>query len=150
MSSARPLTISTLIFLLLISSSGCARHTPPGAVNSDPGILQVSTSALQWQRERGPHFKNPEEARDYAAKLELGGYSDWRLPTREEMLDFYYAFDFGSARASELNIHIEGYYWVMDVDGVIFAGSWADGEICEISRSYRPSTRGGFVRAVRQ
>jgi hypothetical protein len=66
------------------------------------------------------------------------------------MLDFYYAFDFGSARASELGITIEGYYWVMDEDGAIYAGSWADGEICEISRSYRASPQGGFVRAVRR
>jgi len=142
--------ISIFFTLLLLSGSGCAHLPSPGVTGSSSDAIKVSTSPLQWQRERGPFLTDPEEARKYAEQLELDGHSDWRLPTREEMLDFYYAFDFGSANAAELGINIEGYYWVMGEDGSIYAGSWCDGEICEISRSYRPSAKGGFVRAVRQ
>ncbi len=141
--------ISICLALLLLSVGGCARVSSPGVTEAGSATIKVSTSPLMWQRERGPYFNDPDEARNYAEHLELGGYSDWRLPTRGEMLDFYYAFDFGSAQASKLGINIEGYYWVMDEDGTINAGSWCDGEICEISRSYRASPKGGFVRAVR-
>lgn len=150
MNRARWALISLFFTLLLISGGGCSPLSSPGVTSISPDTIKVSTSPLQWQRARGPYFTNPEEAGNYAEQLELDGYADWRLPTREEMLDFYYAFDFGSANASELGISIEGYYWVMDEDGSIYAGSWCDGEICEISRSYRPSAKGGYVRAVRE
>ena len=143
--------INYIIFILfMLSAVGCARLSSPGVSGVDSATIKVSTSPFLWQRERGPYFTTPDEARKYAEQLKLDGKSDWRLPTREEMLDFYYAFDFGSANASKLGINIEGYYWVMDDDGNITAGSWCDGEICEISRNYRPSTRGGYVRAVHQ
>jgi len=139
-----------LVILILLAGSGCTPQSLPRTTSADSATIKVSTSPLLWQRARGPYFSNPEEARTYAENLDLDGYKDWRLPTREEMLDFYYAFDFGSAQASKLGIDIEGYYWVMDEDGNINAGSWCDGEICEISRSYQPSAKGGYVRAVRQ
>jgi hypothetical protein len=150
MNKTEQAVISIFFTLLLLSASSCARLSSPGVTSAGSASIKVSTSPLQWQRVRGPYFTNPEEARNYAEQLTLDGYTDWRLPTREEMLDFYYAFDFGSAQASELGINIEGYYWVMDEDGTINAGSWCDGQICEISRSYRASAKGGFVRAVRQ
>lgn len=150
MNNTGQVIIAICFTFLLLSFGGCARLSSPGITAASSATIKVSTSPLQWQRQRGPYFTNPQEAKNYAEQLELDGHADWRLPTRDEMLDFYYAFDFGSARASELGINIEGYYWVMDEDGTINAGSWCDGEICEISRSYRASAKGGFVRAVRQ
>ncbi|MFN2369228.1 MAG: DUF1566 domain-containing protein, partial [Desulfurivibrionaceae bacterium] len=116
---------------------------------TDDGIIVVSSSPLMWQKHRSSLFSSREEADRYVEELELGGYTDWRLPTREELLDFYFVFDFGDADAGEYGIRIEGDYWSADKDGIGFSGGWKDdGEFCEITRGYQPAAR-GYVRAVR-
>ncbi len=139
------------LLLLLISAlfaEGCAVFSSPKVVKSTSGILKVSSSPLIWQRERSNYVATAAEAEKYVSRLKLDGLQDWRLPTPEEMLDFYYAFDFGSAKASKLGIKIEGYYWVTDEEGKTYAGTWCDAQICEISRSYITGHHGGYVRAV--
>jgi hypothetical protein len=80
--------------------------------------------------------------------MELGGYDDWRLPTREEFLELYFAFDYGSGNARDLGIVIEGNFWSAEKDGLGFSGAWKDGDSCEISRNYKIANK-GHVRAVR-
>jgi formylglycine-generating enzyme required for sulfatase activity len=38
-----------------------------------------------WEAKAGSSDISWEEARTYCENLQLGGYSDWRLPTREEL-----------------------------------------------------------------
>ena len=140
---------SKTIILLLISIvviSGCALKTNKLLVESN--FMRVSSSDLMWQKERGPLFTTWKEANEYVQKLELAGYDDWRLPTKEEFRKLYFYFDFGSANAKEMGIVIEGNYWSADENGQGFTGAWEDGEICEIQRDYKPAVK-GYVRAVR-
>src|SRR5210317_2183181 len=95
-----------VIFSLTIFASGCALIKPT-SVSTDGGVLQVSSQSLMWQKERSPLFTSWEKAYAYVQSLELGGYSDWRLPTEEEFRKFYFAFDFGSGDARKLGIVIE-------------------------------------------
>ncbi|MDD5434085.1 MAG: DUF1566 domain-containing protein [Nitrospira sp.] len=44
----------------------------------------VSFIGLQWAQDAGGQKMTWDEANAYVQKLRLGGYSDWRLPTKEE------------------------------------------------------------------
>ena len=137
-----------IVLMLSFLINGCALIKTPNLTDNGAGILALSSSPLMWQKERGPQFSSWEEADNYVKNLELGGYSDWRLPTEEEFLQLYFLFDYGKAKADELGIEIEGNYWSADKDGLGFSGAWKDGEICEITRNFKPSTK-GYVRAIR-
>lgn len=141
---------TTLLLLLALSSvlTGCAVTGPAALTDTGTGIIMTESSPLMWQKNRGQIFTSWVEATDYVNQLELGGYSDWRLPTREELLDLYFVFDFGDANAGELGMVIEGSYWSAEKDEVGFSGSWQDGDSCEITRKYQPTGK-GYVRAVR-
>jgi hypothetical protein len=145
------LNLRNIMVVLLLASTmitGCAVTKTANLTDTGDGIIMVSSSPLMWQKERGPLFTSWEEADKYVKNLRLGGYSDWRLPTRNEFLKFYFVFDFGNADADDFGIEIEGNYWSADKDGMGFSGAWKDGQSCEISRIYE-SGNTGYVRAVR-
>ncbi len=139
--------IFLILLILGLLISGCAL-TQTTTLTVEDGIMRTSSSSLIWQKERGPLFTSWDKANEYVRNLELGGYTDWRLPSREEFLELYFAFDYGSANAKDLGIVIEGNYWSAEKDGMGFSGAWKDGDSCEISRSYQRANK-GYVRAVR-
>lgn len=47
-------------------------------------IVMDTKTGLQWQRDYG-NPSNHADAERYAESLRLGGFADWRLPTREEL-----------------------------------------------------------------
>lgn len=136
-----------LLLTLSLFFSGCTM-TKSISVSENGDVMQVSSSQLMWQKERSPRFTSREKAENYANNLELGGYNDWRLPTKEELLNLSYAFDYGSASAKTLGIVIECNYWSANTDGLVSAGGLKDGDKCEIDRNFKPSNS-GYVRAVR-
>ena len=138
------------ILLTLISTffmSSCAPKTT-NFVDMGNGIIKVTSSPLIWQQGRSTSFTSWEDAKNYVDNLELGGYSDWRLPTADEFLDLYFSFDYGKAKAGKETIVLRGNYWSDDKDGIGFSGAWLDGDSCDISRSYKKCGE-GYVRAVR-
>jgi hypothetical protein len=142
--------INTLLVLLAVALlAGCAGLRTPDLTDLGDGTMRISSSPLQWQLERSSYFNNWDEASAYVATLELGGHSDWRLPTSEELLDLYFVFDFGNAGKNDKLKKIEGFYWVAEKNGTGYLGSWQDTESCEITRQFNPGTRGGYVMAVR-
>ena len=49
------------------------------------GIIHDAVTGLEWQAE--PTDPMPwQDAIDYAAALDLGGHTDWRIPTIEELI----------------------------------------------------------------
>jgi len=52
---------------------------------SQTAIAIDATPGLQWAQDAGGQQMTWDEANDYVRKLRLGGYSDWRLPTKEEL-----------------------------------------------------------------
>jgi len=55
---------------------------------SEAGIVIDRVTALMWQRDAGPDA-DYAGAETYCETLSLGGYSDWRLPTRIELVSLF-------------------------------------------------------------
>lgn len=56
-------------------------------LNAD-GTLTDSKTGLMWIRQFKKHAKTVAEARTVCSDLKFANRSDWRLPTREELVDF--------------------------------------------------------------
>ena len=54
--------------------------------NHGDGTLIESVTGLMWQVEEDEEKKPYGEALMYCQLLDLGGYDDWRLPTKEELM----------------------------------------------------------------
>jgi len=55
-------------------------------VDNGNGTVTDTTTGLMWQKTTAPGFYNWQQALAYADTLNLAGYTDWRLPSRNEML----------------------------------------------------------------
>ena len=92
------LSLAIAIVLLACSSAAFAGSIPDTGDPSEPvcnprsftdlgnGIITDNVTGLMWQKDTAPGtYNNWRQARDYCSNLSLGGYSDWRLPTIEEL-----------------------------------------------------------------
>jgi hypothetical protein len=154
-----------------------AHYPGPAAKYADNGDGTVSdlNTGLMWQKT--PDLANKatcQEAVEGAKKLDLGGYSDWRLPTIKELyslIDFrgssfrkrpyidtaYFDFRFGDESTGERLIDAQ--YWsateyvgtTMRGDATVFGVNFADGRIKGYPRDTGPdgSPFKEFVRYVR-
>jgi hypothetical protein len=147
---SRNVIILTLAGLLLSALlAGCAGRGSGKAaiVDLGNGIYEVPSSGRLWQAAKsGESFATLEEAQQYVARLDLGGYTDWRLPTIYELYDLYLISDLKKAGAVELDL--KGNYWSGEKDGEGMVGAWELGDQCDPERRYYEKKK-GYVRAVR-
>ncbi len=99
-----------------------------------------------WQNEKSQTIKTLEEAQRYIKNLNIGGYTDWRLPTVYELFDLNYNFDIH--QNGECVLDRKGRYWSGEKDGEGKVGSWEIANQCDPARQYFSGTD-GYVRAVR-
>ncbi|MEW6502045.1 MAG: DUF1566 domain-containing protein [Thermodesulfobacteriota bacterium] len=141
-----------LVAVALLATLGVAAR--PGEAGEGSALIdrgngiveEVGGAGRMWQQERSGALHSLAEAEAYAKALTLGGYTDWRLPTTQELYDLYYLVDV--KKAAGVALRLEGNYWATDPDGNGMAGSWEIGDQCEPSRSYFKK-KWGYVRAVR-
>ena len=137
------------ILLLLLLLTGCAGLSGNATrlVDEGNGICRDSETGLMWQQEISEvEYDNLEAARDYVQKLNLGGYSDWRLPTIFELYELHFIFD--SHKKSDCSLALAGNFWSDEKDGEGMVGAWEIGNQCDPDKEYFPGTK-GRVRAVR-
>ena len=79
--------IGTAVFLLMLLA-GCGAQPGiegPGRFQVNPeGIILDTRTGRQWAPDPGERM-TWYQAGEYARRLRLGGFSDWRLPTRAEL-----------------------------------------------------------------
>ncbi len=140
--------ILVFLALVLLSLSGCAgKANRQGRLqNLGNGICQDTVSGRMWQIEKSKMTTSLEEAQQYASTLRLGGYSDWRLPTVDELYDLNYLFDL--FQNGDCALDRKGNYWSGEKNGEGKAGAWEISDQCDPERQYAPGTQ-GYIRAVR-
>jgi hypothetical protein len=84
---AGPLTLETIEALLPKGTPGAvvsrAQITAPSAGWIDPA------TGMMWTKSDNGADVDWNQSRNYCANLHLGGYSDWRLPTLDELQGIY-------------------------------------------------------------
>jgi len=142
------LTIVALLLALILFSQGCSTMNSKTARFQDlgNGICQDTVSGLMWQNEKSKKIKTFEEAELYVKNLNLGGYTDWRLPTVYELYDLNYLFDLHMNGKCVLDR--EGKYWSGKKDGEGMVGAWEISDQCDPERQYFAGSE-GYVRAIR-
>jgi len=140
--------LALMVFMLLVT--GCATQSNGRAgiqINDDGTMVDIRTS-MMWQSVRSEEkFASAAEAESYVAGLELAGFTNWRLPTSQEIWDLFFANDYTMKGQLAEQINLEGSYWTKDGDKVL-AGYLEDGDDPGINRFFYNSDK-GFVRAVR-
>jgi hypothetical protein len=137
------------ISLMVLCITGCIGLKTDGTVLIDNnGTMTDTRVGLMWQAERSAKKINSgAEAQDYVTELSLAGFTDWRLPTSQELWDLYFTNDYSMSGLLAKKIKMKGSYWTQDNDKIM-AGFLEDGNDPGINR-YFFNSRNGFVRAVR-
>ena len=135
--------------LLLFALTACSDLQTEKIVQlANNGIMVDSRVGLMWQSNRSPkQFTDSAEAEQYAQSLSLAGFTDWRLPTSQELWDLYFTNDYSMAGQLAKQITMKGSYWTKDGNQII-AGYLDEGDDPGINRYYINSKK-GYVRAVR-
>jgi len=113
--------------------------------NNDKTITDTKTD-LVWQKDHtGP--MSWQDAMDYASKLELAGYRDWRLPTVEELITL---IDFGKHEPASTFPNMPGkWFWSSSSYAPIPDHVWqvyfVNGYVYNVGKYY-----GDYVRCVRR
>ncbi|EIL99112.1 DUF1566 domain-containing protein [Rhodanobacter thiooxydans] len=66
------------------ASARCAGHATP--IEAPAGTIIDQSTGLMWSKATTAKGKTWAEAKAAAEAVRLGGYTDWRLPTRAELL----------------------------------------------------------------
>ena len=143
-----PHLVLVLLAGLLLSLQGCAAKSSQQARlhNLGNGICQDTVSGRMWQIEKSQMTTSLKDAEQYVHALNLGGYSDWRLPSVDELYDLNYLFDL--FQNGDCTLDRKGNYWSGEKDGEGKAGAWEISDQCDPVRQYAPGSK-GYVRAVR-
>ncbi len=116
-------------------------------ISPTAGICKDVETGLMWQSAPSKAFTSLADAEAYVAKLNIGGYDDWRLPSVTELYGLYMTFDLHENGGCKMNV--EGTYWSDEEDLEGRVGTWELDDNCDPERRYIPKQR-GKVRAVRK
>ena len=168
--------ILSVFALLVCSSSACAGSVPdtgdPNERVCNPksytdlgnGIIKDNVTSLMWQQATAPGTYTWYQAVDYCNGLSLGGYSDWRLPTVQELstlVDTSIPIPgptiktkfFPNTQSSEYSGYWSSTSYVSDTD-IAWVVNFYLGNVCAwFARGGSPDehvkTNNNYVRAVR-
>ena len=138
------LSFCLIVYLSISCSSLKNKQDSAILVDLGNGICR-QTNGLMWQKERSSKFSSFQKAENYMSKIELGGYTDWRFPTKDELLTLCNTVEHKLAANCPLNT--EGSYWSKNGKGE--AGEWYPYPLCAGYDFRYLKSKIGRVRAVR-
>lgn len=109
------------------------------------GICRQYPSGVMWQIDESRKFSTWNEANAYVESLQLGGFDDWRLPTRDECFSLAELLDIEKGVCP---IKFKRAHWVTHRKKNK-AGYWEDYPLCGGSEYRWVKGQEGAVRAVR-
>jgi hypothetical protein len=159
------LYITSAIALLAGSSNIFAGNLPDTGDPNEPvcnprsytdagnGIIVDNVTGLMWQKETAPStYRWPQAAR-YCNRLTLGGYTDWRLPTIQELItlvDSSVAFPGPTINTDYFPDTVADNYWSSTTDkNLPFNNKWCVYFRTGFVVKYNMLKEGISVRAVR-
>jgi hypothetical protein len=111
-------------------------------------VCREVRSEKMWQVAKSGILSSQRDAERYAADLQLGGYDDWRLPTKDELFTLHCIFFRGENNDCAMNS--DGEFWTDSGEGKQSLGHWETDYLCGPIFKYVESIRTkGHVRAVR-
>jgi len=147
------LLLAGLIFVSTLSS--CSKPTTTKAdditrhnvfvKDTGNGVCHQIPAGLMWQIKESKMISTWEEANEYTSSLQLGGFDDWRLPTRDECLMLT---ELLLMKKGDCPIKIKKGNWVSN-SNKLKPGLWDDYPLCGGPEFRWVDSKEGFVRAVR-
>ena len=121
-------------------------------VDNEDGTVTDTETGLMWQKATAPGTYTWQEALTYAEGLELpaGGYTDWRLPNRNELQTLVDYSQYNPSINSLLQTPtLSSYYWSSTTDAYYTSNAWHVNFLNGLV--YFPSDKSNsyYVRAVR-
>ena len=142
------ISVSTLSSCSTVVTTGADGITQHKVFLEDMGngVCSQLPSGLMWQIEESKKIPTWEEAHDYANRLKLGGFDDWRLPTRDECL---FLSELLLMKKGDCPIKNKGGHWVNVHWSSGKSGHWEDYPLCGGPEFRWVNSKEGYVRAVR-
>jgi hypothetical protein len=86
---AKSVSLFLLLVLAMSAVQARAQNQTPANVGPVAGVWTDPATGLTWTKADNGSDVNWNQANAYCSNLRLGGYSDWRLPTIDELQDIY-------------------------------------------------------------
>lgn len=145
-----------LAYALILNGCAAQQVSPRSSDERESGLWlaedemichEVLTNKM-WQFVKEGPFSSLKEAQKYAEELRLGGYGDWRLPTKSELFDLFYMHYWKNDGTCVMNY--KGEFWTVSKDQEPSLGHWEDDLLCGPEFKFVDSIKEvGFVRAIR-
>ncbi len=115
----------------------------------EDGTFTDPTTGLMWQIETAPRTYTWKNALEYAENLQLAGYTDWRLPDRNELQSLVdYRTSYPSVATVLKDKTVSSYYWSSTTYAYYTYGAWRV-YFYSGSVNYGNKSDSFYVRAVR-
>ncbi|MFC1856590.1 DUF1566 domain-containing protein [Thermodesulfobacteriota bacterium] len=120
-------------------------------VDNEDGTVTDTHTGLMWQQATATNSMNWQSALSYCEALDLGGYTDWRLPNIKELSSLLDLNRYGLAIDTDyFPDTVASYYWSSTTD----AGYTSPGRACHVNFGIGHDDTGDksdsdYVRAVR-
>ena len=103
-----PLLLLAVLFMAALQSRA-QNQTPANVAPPAVGWTDPATG-LTWTKEDNGSRVNWNQATDYCSNLRLGGYTDWRLPTVDELQGIFDRSANGKGEHVKGNLQLSSYY----------------------------------------